>query len=261
MGFVFIQDGIDYCISDLLLSDRSPKSQWLQTNTYHCTRCGLGIWRQRSYWRLESGDIAHTEWREDPIPRWQAQTAGKGLNSSLNRPPQIRLLECPHDTAADFSHIQTSKAKTGGDTTSLPIQAMGVIYLPLLGYWLDTLPFSVGEVSASPWTLRGVNVEVYSRGWVRSDPLNNSSWIFACQCEKKEEMPRRRVGKEESSRVLFISFYERLPISQARQQMISGVTLWLWTHRVKSGQLNRGTWVIKASQGSSQEVRTDEWRG
>lgn len=88
--------------------------------------------------------------------------------------PPIRLLECPHDTAADFSHIQTSKAKTGGDAASLPIQAMGFIYLPLLGYWLDTLLFSVGEVSASPWTLWGVNVEAYSRGWVRSEPLNNS---------------------------------------------------------------------------------------
>lgn len=105
-----------------------------------------------------SGDVAHTvghgrEQREDPIPRWQAQTVGKGLNSSLNRPPaSIRLLECPRDTAADFSHIDIkSKDRcVGGDATSLPIQAMGVIYLPLLGYWLDTLLFSVGEVSASP---------------------------------------------------------------------------------------------------------------
>lgn len=53
MGFVFIQDGIDYCISDLLLSDRSPKPQWLQTSAYPRTRCGLGIWRQRSYWWCE----------------------------------------------------------------------------------------------------------------------------------------------------------------------------------------------------------------
>lgn len=29
----------------------------------------------------------------------------------------------------------------------------------------------------------------------------------------------------------------------------------------KSGQLNRGTWVIKAPRGSSQEVKADEWRG
>lgn len=53
MRFVFIQDGIDYCISDLLLSDRSPKPQWLQTSAYPRTWCGLGIWRQWSYWWCE----------------------------------------------------------------------------------------------------------------------------------------------------------------------------------------------------------------
>lgn len=176
MGFVFIQDGIDYCISDLLLSDRSPKPQWLQTSAYPRTRCGLGIWRQRSYWWRESGDVVlhRREQREILFQDSKLKLLARDWTLHLIDPPPIRLLECPHDTAADFSHIQTSKAKTGGDASSLPIQAMGVIYLPLLGYWLDTLPFSVGEVSASPRTLWGVSVEAYSRGWVRSDPLNNS---------------------------------------------------------------------------------------
>lgn len=39
-------------------------------------------------------------------------------------------------------------------------------------------------------------------------------------------------GRRKARRFFCISFHERLPFSQARHQMISGVTLWLRTHRV-----------------------------
>lgn len=98
-------------------------------------------WPQQSFWGCYSEGVAHAVShlrvpRKDPVPRWQARTVGKGLSSSLNRLP-VRPLECPHDTAADFSHIQTSKAKLGrgveGDATSLTIEAMEVTFLSSWG--------------------------------------------------------------------------------------------------------------------------------
>lgn len=39
--------------------------------------------------------------------------------------------------AADFSHIQTSKARSGGDAASLTNKAIESYTLPLLEHWSD----------------------------------------------------------------------------------------------------------------------------